>query len=118
MSAHPSPHPSSKATVLYCYLEWISTSITREEKIKNEIIAQNYWIEDKDQTFKFPKSNTVKTILQDTNRPNKAQEAGLLLCSMKIIIDGTQTEDSEKGKVLGLTIGRTGIGTHIEETVI
>ena len=32
-----------------------------------------------------------------------------------VIIDGTPIEYAEKGKILGLTISRTGIGNHIKE---
>lgn len=55
-----------------------------EPEIKEEIINGNEWVEDINQIYKFPNSNTLKVTFQETTKAQKAQEYGLKMFDMRI----------------------------------
>ena len=55
-----------------------------EDEIKEELIAQNHWLDDIDSVYKFPKSNTIKITFTQTALARKSIESGLLAFSLSI----------------------------------
>lgn len=65
------------------------------DEIKEELIRENNWIaeDDMEETFKFPKSNTIKITFQQTTTTEKTVNSGLLMFSM--FIPTTQIKQEE-----------------------
>ena len=79
------PEIKAKRSVILTRLDDYIYKNTKED-LRQELIANNLWIQDEDieEVFKFPNSNTVKIIFTQASTAKVAKDNGVLMCSMSV----------------------------------